>query len=103
MSTKPLLATIVILPFIMVILSLLYFAGCHPFYYIEMNRIKAYLNRVPGATVVNIGGHHDISLEEVYARVKLTGNREIVLANLSNDANNYPVSVYPGDRRIFIH
>jgi hypothetical protein len=62
-------------------------------YYREMNQIKAELNKIENVEVVNIWGHHDITLEEISARLRIEGKGEIVLNNLSSDVFNYPVRV----------
>jgi hypothetical protein len=62
-------------------------------YYDELNSIKNRLNAINNVSVVNIWGHHDITLEEVTARLRVEGKGEIVLYGLSNDVYNYPVSV----------
>ena len=54
------------------------------FYYREMNQIKKELNKLENVEVVAIWGHHDITLEEISARVKIKDKGEIVLYDLSS-------------------
>jgi len=63
-------------------------------YYLEMNQIKDELNKIENVEVVNIWGHHDITLEEISARIKIKDKGEIVLLNLNKDDNRYPNKVF---------
>ena len=60
------------------------------FYVREMNQIKNELNKLENVEVVNIWGHHDITLEEITARLKIKGKGEIVLFDLNSVDFNYP-------------
>jgi hypothetical protein len=79
--------------------SCVYFQLFEPYlnpkkYYREMNQIKAELNKMENVEVLNIWGHHDITLEEISARLKIKDKGEIVLLSLNPDDNNYPKRVY---------
>jgi hypothetical protein len=79
----------------MVISSCAFFQLFDPYlnpkkYYREMNQIKKELNEMENVEVVNIWGHHDITLEEISARIKIKDKGEMVLLNLNPDDNKYP-------------
>ena len=63
------------------------------FYEYEMNQIKSDLNEIEGVSVIDIWGHNDLTLENVGARIKIKDKGEIVLLDLSSEANDYPNSV----------
>jgi hypothetical protein len=63
-------------------------------YYREMNQIKAELNKMENVEVLNIWGHHDITLEEISARLKIKDKGEIVLHDLNSTDNYYPKRVH---------
>ena len=62
-------------------------------YKFEMNQIKQKLNLLDDVEVINIWGHRDITLEEISARIRIKNKGEIVLNDLNEDDNNYPISV----------
>jgi len=74
-------------------LVIVYILYMNVFYYRELNQIKKELNKLENVKVVAIWGHHDITLEEISARVKIKDKGEIVLYNLSSYELYYPNSI----------
>ena len=81
--------------FILIILApILFFIIRSVFFYeYELNQIKSDLNKIESVSVIDIWGHNDLTLENIGARIKIEGKGEMVLLDLSSDANNYPNSV----------
>ena len=85
---------IVLLVLLIFLIPILFFRIHGTFFYeYEMNQIKSDLNKIEGVSVIDIWGHNDLTLENVGARIKIMDKGEIVLLDLSSDANNYPTSV----------
>lgn len=64
------------------------------FYETELNKIKAELSKIEGASVLDIWGYRDLTLEEVAARIYIEDKGEIILRNLSSDVYDYPNQVW---------
>ena len=79
---------------LIILIPILFFTIRSVFFYeYELNQIKSDLNKIEGVSVVDIWGHNDLTLENIGARIKIKGKGEMVLLDLSSDANDYPNSV----------
>lgn len=84
---------LIILALMIIIPVVTFFCYRYIFYESELRSIRRQLNAIEGVEVVNIWGHKDVTLEEISARIKVGGNGEMVLANLSEDEFRYPEQV----------
>lgn len=58
-----------------------WFAG--PGYFLEFNRVKSAIAAVPGVEVLEAGGHHDTTFENIWAHVRVQNKGEIKIHNLT--------------------
>jgi hypothetical protein len=57
-----------------------------PGYYSELKAVRAKLERIPGAQVLELSGNHDVTLEEIWARINIEGKGEMGFFELNRDS-----------------
>jgi hypothetical protein len=63
------------------------FAG--PGYYSELNAVRVEIERIPQAKITELDGNHDLSLEHIWARIRIEGKGDMKFVGLDRDSFRY--------------
>src|SRR5687767_14697239 len=58
---------------------------CHKDYYREYNIAKAELNKIDNINILNIDGNPDLTLEDIYATIRLNSGDTLTIYNLRRE------------------
>jgi hypothetical protein len=60
--------------------------GCHRLYYAELETVRALLEALPGVEIVELGGNEDVTLEDIYAQIRIDGQDVVELYDLTAES-----------------
>jgi hypothetical protein len=60
--------------------------GCRRLYYAELETVRAVLEALPGVEIVELGGNEDVTLEDIYAQIRIDGQHVVELYDLTAES-----------------